>query len=509
MFERSRGNAAKAYLFSVLTAAIATLARFAVDPIAHEKDPFLFFAFAVVIAALYGGFRAGVTATLLGILAGDFFFVEPRYTLFIHDSFGDSTMLVLFAALGTALSIIVERLNRAKERIRKSSEELAGANTVLEANRRDLERANERFRMATEAADEAIWELDIETQTATWSDLYARSFGRSPADSSKEWWVDHLHPEDRARVEASFDRALSGDACSWTCEYRMLNAAGAWVDVYDRASIARGPDGKPLRAIGAILDVTETRRAQEELQRRTAELARSNEDLQRFAFVVSHDLQAPLGMIEEHCRQLTAAKPGEEPDRPIRPILDGVRKMRTIMHDLLEFARTGQPAPEMRTDCSAILDLTLQHLQPAIRETGASIVADPLPAAMVNDTRLLQVFQNLIGNALKYCERAPHVRISARREGDMCVFSVKDNGIGIAPENHERIFGLFQRLHSRDRYAGTGIGLATVKRIIESHGGRVWLESAVGQGSTFYFSLPAAAESPARPDSLPRAASKQ
>ncbi len=497
MSERSRAGAAKAYGISVLTVAAAALARFAVDPIAHEKGPFLFFSFAVVIAALYGGFRAGLTATLLGLIAGDYLFVEPRYTLFIHDAFGDSTMLVLFAALGVALSVIIERLNRAKERVRRASEALTEANAVLEAHRRDLELANERFAMATEAAEEAIWALNIETQTATWTDVYARSFGRRPADASPEWWLDHIHPEDRERVQAGFESALNGGAASWTCEYRMLRADGAWANVYDRGLIARAADGKPLRAVGAILDVTETRRAQAELQRRTEELARSNEDLQRFALVVSHDLQTPLRMIEAYSQRLAAAKLNEEPDALVHHILDGARKMRTILHDLLEFARTSQPAPDMRTDCSAILDLTLRHLQPRIQETAAIITADPLPSVMVNDTRLLQIFQNLIGNALNYCERTPRIhisahRVSAHRDGGMCVLSVKDNGIGIAPENHERIFGLFQRLHSRDRYSGTGIGLASVKRIVESHGGRIWVESGIGQGSTFYFSLPAA-----------------
>jgi chemotaxis family two-component system sensor kinase Cph1 len=136
--------------------------------------------------------------------------------------------------------------------------------------------------------------------------------------------------------------------------------------------------------------------------------------------------------------------------------------------------------------------LALQHLQFKIRETGAQITVDPLPVVMVNDSRLLRVFQNLISNALKYCERTPEIHISAHCADDMCVFAIKDNGIGIAQEDCGHIFGIFERLHGKDRYPGTGIGLALVKRIIDSHGGRLWVESEAGSGSTFYFTLRAA-----------------
>jgi signal transduction histidine kinase len=164
-----------------------------------------------------------------------------------------------------------------------------------------------------------------------------------------------------------------------------------------------------------------------------------------------------------------------------------------MIQDLLEFAQvsTQPPAPQVRTDSGVILRLALQHLQFRVEETSARITIEPLPVVMVNDSRLLRVFQNLIGNALKYCERTPDIRISAMLDGDMWTFSIADNGIGIAAEDCERVFGAFERLHGRDRYSGTGLGLALVKRIVESYGGRIWLESQPGAGSTFHFSLPA------------------
>lgn len=496
MMKSPSKEALRAYGVAVLAVAGASVARFAVDPITHDKGPFLFFAFAVVVAALYGGLRAGITATIVSLAVGDYLFVVPRHTFFFWDAFGDSTMMMLFAALGVALSIIIERMNRANSRARQSHEDLAKANALLNAHQEDLELANERFRMATVAAKEAIWEWNVEKQTESWSDLYSERYGRQPEDTSGEWWFQHIHPDDREGVQSSFFGAVDGNATSWVCEYRMLCVDGSWAAIYDRGSIARDTDGRPLRVIGAMLDVTEIKRTQQELEQRTEELVRSNEQLQRFAFVVSHDLQAPLRMIEAFSQRLEREKLDEDADRLARGVLDAVVRMRAIIQDLLEFGQISvQPAPPtMRTDSNFILCLALQHLQDSIQQTQAQITSEHLPIVMVNDTRLLRVFQNLIGNAVKYCEQTPHIHISARRDGDMCVFSVKDNGIGIAPEHHERIFGLFERLHGRDQYTGTGIGLASVKRIIESQGGRIWVESDVGKGSTFYFTLEAATE---------------
>jgi PAS domain S-box-containing protein len=348
--------------------------------------------------------------------------------------------------------------------------------------------------MAAKAANEAIWELNPDAQNVWCSDVYIKSFGHTGGDCPTESWLHQVHPEDRQRVQASFASALTGDDVGWICEYRLRRADGTWANTENRAVISRDPVGTAVRVVGAILDVTANRRAQEELNRRTNELVRSNEQLRRFAFAVSHDLQAPLRMVSEYCRQLIYTESPEDTRRHVQAIQDGVGRMRAMIQDLLEFAQvsTQPPAPEARTDSGVILQLALQHLQFRVQETGARITIDPLPVVMVNDSRLLRVFQNLIGNALKYCERTPEIRISAVLHGDMWTFSIADNGIGISAEHCERVFGAFERLHGRDRYQGTGLGLALVKRIVESYGGRIWLQSEPGAGSIFHFSLPAA-----------------
>jgi PAS domain S-box-containing protein len=246
--------------------------------------------------------------------------------------------------------------------------------------------------------------------------------------------------------------------------------------------------------IKVFRDMTEHKEAEERLAEQAKKLEQSNEDLQRFAYAASHDLQEPLRMIGSYS-QLLARKNEDRLDQDsrefIRFIVSGVERMRTLIRDLLDFSRltTENGRPAMPIDCNAILGLALQHLQVKITESGAKISFDRLPLVLAHDTRLLQVFQNLIGNALKYCEMKPEIHIWADREGNRWRIAVRDNGIGIPPEHQEKIFGLFQRLHSRSEYPGTGIGLASCKRIIEQEGGRIWVESTVGSGSTFYFTF--------------------
>lgn len=182
----------------------------------------------------------------------------------------------------------------------------------------------------------------------------------------------------------------------------------------------------------------------------------------------------------------------------VKFIVDGVNRMRTLIQDLLDFSRvTSGPGRSLEpVDANAMLGLALQHLQVKIRDTGAKITSDRLPRVLAHDSRLMQVFQNLIGNAIKYSTGTPEIHISAELCGELWRIGVSDNGIGIEPEYHERIFGLFQRLHTRAEYPGTGLGLAISKRVIEQMGGRIWVESEPKAGSTFYFTLRAVEPEP-------------
>jgi signal transduction histidine kinase len=254
----------------------------------------------------------------------------------------------------------------------------------------------------------------------------------------------------------------------------------------------------------------EARRARDELeervQQRTAELvvanqelARSNAELQQFAYVASHDLQELLRMVASYTQLLARRYKGKldtDADEFITFAVEGATRMQRLINDLLAYSRVGAQSHSLRPiPGETILEQVLANLQITITESQAIVSHDPLPIVLADETQLLQLFQNLIGNALKFCDSQPcQVHISAQPKGQAWLFSVRDNGIGLEPEYAERIFIIFQRLHKREEYPGTGIGLAICKRIVERHGGRIWVESQPGQGATFYFTLPAVSQ---------------
>jgi signal transduction histidine kinase len=240
----------------------------------------------------------------------------------------------------------------------------------------------------------------------------------------------------------------------------------------------------------------ENARLFEVVTRTMNELTRSNDELQQFAYVASHDLQEPLRTIASYVQLLAKRYRGKldkDADDFINFAVDGAHRMQNLINDLLQYSRVGtQAKPFEITDCNEVLQQALYNLQLAIEEKGATITSDALPIIVGDPIQLTGVFQNLIGNAIKFHgEAAPFVHISAERRGEQWLFSVKDNGIGIAPQYADRIFIIFKRLHTAAEYPGTGVGLSICKKVVERHGGRIWVDSQVGHGSTFYFTLPA------------------
>ena len=242
-------------------------------------------------------------------------------------------------------------------------------------------------------------------------------------------------------------------------------------------------------------EVAERQRAEAALTKRTEELARSNKDLEQFAYVASHDLQEPLRAVAGCVQLLQKRYQGqldERADEFIAHAVEGTQRMRQLIDDLLAFSRVstrGEPLQPM--DSGVALAAALANLTVAVHESGAVITHDPLPTVTADPTQLTLLLQNLISNAIKFRrEGSPHIHVGAQRQGYHWVLSVRDNGIGIEPQYFERIFGIFQRLHTRSEYAGTGMGLAICKKIVERHGGHLWVESVPGAGCTFYGSLP-------------------
>lgn len=238
----------------------------------------------------------------------------------------------------------------------------------------------------------------------------------------------------------------------------------------------------------AIQDVTDQKRAEHEL-------LRSNQELERFAYVASHDLQEPLRMVASYTRLLAKRYEGHldaRADKYIRYASEGAERMKTLIQDLLAYSRvTTQASPLVSVDLNEVLAGVIEDLGVTIRRTGAAVTHDRLPTALADAGQVRQVLQNLIQNAIKFSgDSPPVIHVSGRREGSRCIVSVRDEGVGIESQYFERIFVIFQRLQGRES-PGTGIGLALCKRIVDRHGGEIWVESEPGEGSTFHFTLPA------------------
>jgi signal transduction histidine kinase len=233
----------------------------------------------------------------------------------------------------------------------------------------------------------------------------------------------------------------------------------------------------------------------EQTRRQANELTRSNTELEQFAYVASHDLQEPLRMITGYTNLLAkryAGKLDQDADEFMAFAVNGAKRMHVLINDLLSYSRVGTNArPLTRSNCEETLARTLASLQVAIKESGATITHDDLPIVLADETQIGQLLQNLLGNAIKYRgKNPPEIHVGCKRDGGYWLFSIKDNGIGIDPQYSERIFVIFQRLHTRDEYSGTGIGLAICKKIVDRHGGKIWVESEPGQGTTCFFTIP-------------------
>ena len=252
-----------------------------------------------------------------------------------------------------------------------------------------------------------------------------------------------------------------------------------------------------LTAVGSGLGLLlENARLYETLEQHAEELARSNTELEQFAYVASHDLQEPLRMVTSYVEILADEyqdKLDENADRYIGYAVDGAKRMKALIDDLLAYSRLSSGGTKFDdADCNYVVDRVVEALKAAITETGAAVNCGSLPSVKGDGIQLHQLFQNLISNGIKFrSSEAPRIDVSAAREGEHWLFAVKDNGIGIAPRHHEQIFQMFQRLHHRGQYPGTGVGLAVSAKIVQRHGGAIWVDSDEGKGTTVYFTIPA------------------
>ena len=306
---------------------------------------------------------------------------------------------------------------------------------------------------------------------------------------------DVSHPEDRDLTDLQRSRIYAGEIESARFDKRYVRADGSvvWCDL--AIALVRTPDGKPQYEIAVFDDVTERKESDAALRAAHEELKRSNAELEQFAYVASHDLQEPLRMVSSYT-QLLMRRYGDRLDGDAREftayIVDGATRMKQLIEDLLAYSRVGTKGKEFKpVPVEAALRRAMVNLRAAIEESGASVTYEALPVVQGDDTQIAQLFQNLIGNALKFRSASvPRIHVSCVQKSTEHEIIVADNGIGIEPQYFERIFMVFQRLHNKGEYPGTGIGLAICKKVVERHGGRIWVESMPGEGSEFHLTLP-------------------
>ena len=369
--------------------------------------------------------------------------------------------------------------------------------------------ANERFEKVAQATSDIIWDWDIV------NDRLYRGSGFKTDEQKKDLptiseWSENIHPDDKEGITQSVQNALENrDTSVWQHEYRFRKKDDEYAHVIDRGMVIRDHSGKAVRMVGAITDISYRKEYEESLTRLNAQLERhakdlelSNKELEQFAYIASHDLQEPLRMVSSFMTQLDkkyADRLDDKARQYIHFAVDGAMRMKQIILDLLEFSRVGKHEGKLKdVSLNEVLKEVLHMQQKKIEESGASIQFEQLPTLRTYRSPLVQVMHNLLGNALKYHREGmpPEIYIEAREHGNKWLISVKDNGIGIESEYHDKIFIIFQRLHGKDEFSGTGIGLAIVKKIVENLGGSIWLESEPGYGSTFYFTLPRENDSP-------------
>jgi PAS domain S-box-containing protein len=481
--------------------------------------PELLLLWAIMFSAWFGGVGPGLLAAVLCALAFIYYFAPPLYSFAVAP--GEIPGIIVFVLSAIFVGAVSAAQRRAVESLSRTNAELQRSKAFLAEGQK--------------ISHTGSWCWNIPTGKLVWSEEHYRIFGFEPEETEPTFnlFLARLYSEDRPVVQQILDKAIRARS-GFNCEFRIALPDGSIKHIQGIGRPVVKPSGDIDEFIGTTMEITERKRAEEALRKaheelerrvlertselqqsnrqlasevaerqraeavlaqRSQELARSNAELEQLAYVASHDLQEPLRMVASYL-QLLEQRYGGRLDADAHEFIgfavDGARRMQALIEDLLAYSRVGSSAkPLQPTDCAAVMQMVLRSLRRAIEESGAQIQCGALPAVMGDAAQLAQLFQNLIANAIKFRGgQAPRIAIRAEPKDGCWRFAVQDNGIGIAPEYFDQIFVMFQRLNSRSTYSGTGIGLAICKKIVERHGGRIWVESAPEQGAVFQFTLP-------------------
>lgn len=367
----------------------------------------------------------------------------------------------------------------------------------------ELRNQNERFRLLRQATNDAIYDWDIRLDEIDWGDSFKRLFGHeiNSEGSDLGGWEDFIHPVDRDRVVGNLNAAMLSKSRYWIDEYQYLCADETYKYILDRGIFLYDEKGNAIRMIGTMQDITPLKQSEatliqlnDALQHRAHQLMGFNKELEQFAYIVSHDLQEPLRMISSFMQLLLNSKEvsmTERSEQYISFAIDGANRMKRLIQDLLTYSRVGTTEEDYaELNMQELVKDTLQVYQQMIRERDARISFGHLPAIRGIRSLIQQIIDNLLSNAIKYNDKPrPEIHFDCSETPTHYVFSIKDNGIGIDPRQKDLIYLPFKRLHNKNEYSGTGIGLAVCKKIAEKHHGQIWVESTPALGSTFFFSV--------------------
>ena len=392
-----------------------------------------------------------------------------------------------------------------------STERIKNLLTTIIINKKAEEEillSKERYDIVAKATNDAIWDCDVATRTVLWNNAISTMFGYDideEVENTMDWALNHIHSDDRNGAVKKIFLQLKKHKNTFSHELRFLCADGNYKYVQNRMFIIKdAASGLPVRVIGALQDVSEQkstelklRELNEALELRAEQLATSNTELERFAYIASHDLQEPLRTITSFLqlfKRKYAGQVDETGDNYINFAVEGADRMKQLILDMLEYSRVNTTLNlNEEIDIRQVINEVLFNFSGKIKLSDAIIeLGDFMPRINAVKTQMMQLFQNLISNAIKYQQAGnpPHITITASENEKDWRFTVADNGIGIDEKFYDKIFVIFQRLHSKTQYAGTGIGLAICKKIVEKHNGRIWVSSELKKGSTFHFTIP-------------------
>jgi PAS domain S-box-containing protein len=422
---------------------------------------------AVAITAWICGTQYAIGATALSLLALDLLFVSS--SPFNPATTKGAIKVLLFVAANGVVIALIERLFRTRAK---------------------LAEAELRHRNLSELIPFGGWIADSYGNMTSVSESFLNTFGTTIHECRGLGWLGLIDESQRDQVRADWLECMQS-GYFWDYEYKMRSGDRREYSVLSRGVPVRDAAGKTRSWVGIHLDITALQRSLETRVRQERDIERFNAELRQIAYASAHDLQEPLRMIASYLQLLSRRYKGKldaDADTFIDYAVEGANRLRSLLQDLLLLQQVGKSSR-----VPATCDLNAVVAKAAERIPSATIQLDRLPIVIGDEIELVQLFENLLDNAIKYRnpDRDPEIRISAERAGTEWILRVRDNGLGIDSEYLSRIFAIFQRLHPRSAYPGTGIGLAMCKKIVEVHGGRIWAESQPGEGSTFCFSLPA------------------